>query len=53
MAEFQAAKISDLRSRRGVLVRCGGQEVALFLINGQVVAVSNGFVFVDVNDDAD
>lgn len=41
MAEFKAAKISDLLSKRGIPVQCGRQEVALFLINGQVVAVSN------------
>jgi nitrite reductase (NADH) small subunit len=41
MAEFRTAKISALRPGRGLKVQCGGQEIALFLIEDRVVAVSN------------
>ena len=41
MAEFKAARISDLNPQRGMQVQCGDEDVALFLINDQVVAVSN------------
>jgi nitrite reductase/ring-hydroxylating ferredoxin subunit len=39
--EYKVARVQDLREKRGFLVRVAGEEISIFKIDGEILAIGN------------
>ncbi|HTY12099.1 MAG TPA: Rieske 2Fe-2S domain-containing protein [Bacteroidota bacterium] len=41
MRHYKVARVADLKENRGFLVRVAGEEISLFKIDGEILAIGN------------